>query len=262
MTDNQVPAIEYRTIVQDSGDPGYVNRMLVGTATTGLVRIEWVSARYSQIIPVNWSIVTMLHYLNAFVPLRYQVADAQNLIAKHAIEKEFQWLLFLEHDVLIPPDCFVRFNDYMRNPRVPIVSGLYYTRSRPAEPLIFRGRGTSYYDKWKMGDLVWCDGIPTGIMLIHVGILKAMWDESPEYMVGSNCARRIFNSPRQQWLDPESYQYNTLTGTSDLDWCTRVIEGRYFEKAGWPRFQTVKYPFLVDTRIFCRHIDHDGTQYP
>jgi len=116
----------------------------------------------------------MLHYLNAFVPLRYQVADAQNLIAKHAIEKEFQWLLFLEHDVLIPPDCFVRFNDYMRNPRVPIVSGLYYTRSRPAEPLIFRGRGTSYYDKWKMGDLVWCDGIPTGIMLIHVGILKAM----------------------------------------------------------------------------------------
>ncbi len=31
------------------------NRFLIGTATTGLVRMEWVQARYSQLIPTNWS---------------------------------------------------------------------------------------------------------------------------------------------------------------------------------------------------------------
>ncbi len=35
-----------------------------------------------------------------------------------------------------------------------------------------------------------------------------------------------------------------------------------FKKAGWPEFQKKKFPFLVDTKIFCRHIDWNGVQYP
>ena len=49
--DNLVRPI--RIIVQDSGDPGYTNRLLVGTACTGLLRVEWVAARYGQLIPLN-----------------------------------------------------------------------------------------------------------------------------------------------------------------------------------------------------------------
>jgi hypothetical protein len=51
-------------------------------------------------------------------------------------------------------------------------------------------------------------------------------------------------------------------GTSDLDWCTRVMEGGYFKKAGWPKFQRRKYPFLVDTNILCRHINPNGEIFP
>jgi hypothetical protein len=253
---------EYRTVVQDSGDPGYVNRLLVATPTTGSVRIEWVNARYGQIIPTNWSTVTMIQFMNSYFPLRYQVADAQNLIVKEAIEKDFEWLFLLEHDVIIPPDCFIRLNDYIREKRVPVVSGLYYTRSRPAEPLIYRGRGSSYYTDWKQGDRVWVDGVPTGCLLVHCGILRAMWADSEEYMLNNTKVRRVFDTPRALWVDPETGTFNTTSGTSDLDWCSRVIAGNYFAKAGFDEYGNNRWPFLVDTAIFCRHVNPDGQQFP
>ena len=262
MPSKKSPVRAYRTIVNDSGDPGYVNRLLVGTATTGLVRIEWVMARYGQIIPVNWSWVQMMQYMDSYIPLRYQVADAQNLIVKECIEKDFEWLLLIEHDVVLPPDAMVRFNQYMRDEKMPVVSGLYYTRSRPSEPLIFRGRGTSFYSDWKMGDLVWCDGAPTGCLLIHSGILREMWKDSPEYKVRDQVTRRVFDTPRNQWEDPETGYINATQGTSDLDWCTRVMQGSYLAKAGWEEFQQKEFPFLVDTNIFCKHCNMNGEMFP
>lgn len=256
------PVRDYRTIVQDSGDPGYVNRLLVATPVTGLVRIEWVQARYGQIIPTNWSMVQMLQFMNSYMPLRYQVADAQNMIVKEVVEKEFEWLLLLEHDTLLPPDGFIRVNDYIREKRVPVVSGLYYTRSRPSEPLLYRGRGTSYVDGWKLGDKVWVDGVPTGCLLIHAGILREMWKDSEEYALHGVKTRRVFSTPNNVWYDPASGQFNTKTGTSDLEWCARVIEGNYLAKAGWDEYQNMRWPFLVDTNIFCRHINNNGEQFP
>jgi hypothetical protein len=35
-----------------------------------------------------------------------------------------------------------------------------------------------------------------------------------------------------------------------------------FTKAGWPAYQKMKYPFLVDTNILIQHIDNAGRMYP
>lgn len=251
----------------DSGSDGYQHRLLVGTASTGLVRMEWVDGRYHQIVPPNWSMVELVQYVNGFVPLRYQVADAQNLIVKAFMEHEFEWLFLLEHDVILPHGALLWLDKYMMRGTVPVASGLYYTRGRPSEPLIYRGRGTRCYLDWEHGDLVWCDGVPTGCLLVHGSIIKAMWEESEEYIIQHpdgrrDVVRRVFDHPREQWYDPESLQYNQQVGTTDLHWCTRVMEEGFFEKAGWPEFGKKKWPFVVDTRIYCRHIDQDGTQYP
>lgn len=264
MSDNNPgsPVREYRTIVNDSGDPGYTNRVLIGIAVTGLVRVEWVGARYGQIIPTNWSQVEMQEWMNSYMPLRYQVADAQNLICKVAVEKDFEWLLLYEHDVIPPPNAFQLLNIYMQEEKVPVVSGLYYTRSRPSEPLVYRGRGTSYYSAWKPGDLVWCDGVPTGFLLIHMGIIREMWKDSKEYTTRGQVTRRVFDTPRHLWTDPETKSHNTISGTSDLDWCTKLIQGGYFGRAGWHKYEELKYPLLVDTRINCRHINPNGEIFP
>ena len=256
------PVEDYQTIVDDSGGT-WTNRLLIGTATTGLVRMEWVAARYGQIIPMNWSFVQVQQFINAYIPLRYQVADAQNLIVKEAIEKQFEWLLLIEHDVMLPPDAFIRFNRYILDETTPVVSGLYFTRSRPSDPLVFRGRGTSVHLKWKMGDKVWVDGVPTGCLLIHCGILREMWKDAEEYELQGQTTRRVFISPTDLWYDPEdARQLYTAVGTSDLNWCTRVIEGNYLKRAGWGKYARRKYPFLIDTNIFCRHINPDGEQFP
>jgi len=260
------PTIEYKKIIQDSGDPGYINRVLLGTACTGLVRIEWVAARYNAVQPVNWSHVEMTQQIPTFYPLRYQVADAQNLIVKQAIEGDFQWVLLLEHDVVVQPTVFMQFNEYMHNKRSPVVSGLYFTRSRPSDPLVFRGRGVGVYDEWEQGDVVYCDGIPTGLLLIHVGLLREMWNDSPDYAVGGAITRRVFNTPRAYWKNPQTGYVNMAGGTSDLDWCTRVIEGDYLRKAGWNEYmdnlEDEKYPFICDTGIFARHVNPNGEMFP
>ena len=205
----------------------------------------------------------MNQFMHGYVPIRYGVADAQNLIVKAAIEGDFEWLLLIEDDTMPPPDAFSRFNDYMRDGEVPVVSGLYFTKSEPSEPLVYRGRGVSYYGDWHLGDKVWCDGVPTGCLLIHMAILREMWQDSEEYLVhGRVPARRVFEAPANTWWDPEEGEYYSATGTSDLQWCTRVMNGGYFKRAGWDKYQDMEYPFLVDTNIFCRHIDIDGIQYP
>lgn len=240
----------------------YQKRLLVGTATTGAIRMEWAQARYGCIIPANWSKVDMMQYVNGFIPLRYSVADAQNLIVQKAVQDNYEWLMLIEHDTMPPADAMIRFNSYMRSMKYPVVSGLYFTRSDPAEPMIYRGRGGSYYTDWKLGDLVFCDGVPTGMLLINMKLMKAIYDDSPEYNAGGIECRRVFDTPVKTWYNEETGAQEALIGTSDLDWCARIIEGNYLEKTGWKALAKKRYPFLIDSAINCMHIGSDGTQFP
>lgn len=248
---------EYSVLDQNEGS--WQNKLLIGTPMTGLVRCEWVAARYGQWIPTNWSHQESWQGVPTYGPVKYLVADAQNLIVKYFIENDFEWLLMLEHDNVIPRDCFQRLNDYMRKCEIPIVSGLYFTRSVPPEPLIYRGRGSSHYIHWKVGDKVWCDGIPMGCTLIHGSVLKAMWAESPEYVVNGQKTRKVFACKENVHADGP---FEVEGGTSDLHFCDRLIREKFFEKAGWPEYQKMKYPLLVDTEIFVQHCEQDGRMFP
>jgi len=238
-------------------------RILVGIPMTGLLRAEWVLARYGQTIPCNWSQVDAIQWISTEAPMRELVADARNMIAARFVEKDFEWLFFIDHDVIIPSDTILKWNVRMRKADIPMWSGLYFSKSAPAEPLLYRGRGNSFYDKWKMGDEVWVDGIPMGCTMIHKSIMKVLWDESEEYQPQAGCKiRKVFETPSKAWYDPETSTFNKAQGTEDLTLCTRIMEKGLLKKAGWPKFQRKKYPFMVDTSVFCRHISFSGTQYP
>lgn len=238
------------------------NRLMIGTPTTGLVRIEWVLARFGQVIPTNWSNTDCMQFLHTYAPIEYLVADAQNLIVKACLEQDMEWLLLIEHDNILPPGAFIAINEYMNSGEVPVVSGLYFTKSNPPEPMVYRGRGNSFFKDWKLGEKVWVDGCPAGFLLIHASILKALWNESPEYMVNDQKVRRVFRTPEKQWQDPETHATYSETGTSDLEFCSRLMKEGIFEKAGWPEYQKKEFPVLIDTGIFLKHITQDGTQYP
>jgi len=52
VTPSGIPIQKYIEI-KDSGNHKYRQRLLVATPTLGLVRMEWVAARYNQIIPTG-----------------------------------------------------------------------------------------------------------------------------------------------------------------------------------------------------------------
>jgi len=237
-------------------------RVLIFSPTRGMVRMEWVQARYGQIVPTNWSHVEIKNFLSPYLPIEYQLGDAQNLMARTVVEGDYEWVLYIEDDNIIPPNGFWKMNNYINQNDTPVVSGLYFTKSNPPEPLIYRGRGNSYYKDWKVGEKVWCDGIPFGFRLEHASLIKAAWAESPEYMVGAELTRRVFDSPNKMWYDSEKGGVVATQGTTDLAWCTRIIDDKLFEKAGWPEYQKKEFPFLVDTTIYVKHITDDGTLYP
>jgi hypothetical protein len=238
-------------------------RILIGTPTCGIVRMEWVNARFGATIPCNWSHIDVLQSISPYVPIGYSVADAENLTAKVVVEGGFEWFLSIEDDNVIPRDAFIRINKYMVKGDVPVVSGLYFTKSVPPEPIMYRGFGTGYYADWKMGDKVWVTGVPFGFTLIHSSLIKAAWAESPEYIVNGVVTRKVFNYSRDAYVDPLTGAHVNEMGTTDLAWCKRLVRDRIFEKAGWPEYQKKENPFLVDTSIFVKHIDrNDGTLYP
>ena len=244
-------------------NPGaWNNHILIGTPMTGLVRSEWVAARYGQTIPTNWSHIEVMQWMNSYIPLRYQVADAENVIAKAVVENNFEWLLFIESDNVLPANTFVKINNYMLRGDIPVVGALYFTKSIPPEPMIYRRPGHGYFADWKLGDKVWCSGLPFGCTLIHGSIIRALWKESEEYMVGNIKTRRVFKHPDDVFQDPESLDRFLVQGTTDLNFCAELVRNKIFEKAGWPQYQKKKYPFLVDTSIFVKHIDNEGIQWP
>ena len=111
---------------------------------------------------------------------------------------------------------------------------------------------------------MWADAVPTGMLLINMAILREMYKDAPEYQIpyASVTARRVFRNPEEIWLNEETGEFGSVSGTTDMQWCTDVMKGGYFEKAGYPELQKKEFPFLVDTNIACMHIDQDGTQYP
>ena len=229
------------------------HRLLVGTPSLGTVRLEWHNAMAGLVIPCNWS-------MSSTTPIGYLVADGQNLIAHEALSKNFEWVLFIEDDTVPPVDAYLKFARYIESRKIPIVSGLYRVKGSQ-EPMTYRGRGNGSFREWKLGKPVWCDGVPTGCLLVHTSILAELAKISPNYRVTSAgdsfSVRQIFVSPRKAWLDPCSGGYQRLLGTSDLEFCDKVIENDILARAGWKSIARKEYPFLVDTSIMCGHIDRD-----
>ena len=219
-------------------------------------------ARWNQISPVNWSKTEYLMWLDQYAPLGFLVAEARNVAVKTFLEHGFEWLVFIDHDTVIPPTFLITVNERIIKERIPVWSGLYFTKSVPAEPLVFRGLGNGYFADWKLGDKVWVSGVPMGCTVIHRSILQVCWDEAKEYESNGMKMRRVFETPIRMWEDPQTQSWQTSIGTEDLAWCDKVVKDGIFAKAGWPEYQKKTYHFLVDTNIFCGHIDPSGTRYP
>jgi hypothetical protein len=233
------------------------HRIMIGTPTLGQVRIEWHNAMQSVVIPTNWA--SMMQ-----TPIGWLVDDAQNIICHEAMKNDMDWVLFIEDDVVVPIDLFQRFRTYANEGKWPIVAGLYHLKSDPPEPMVYRGRGNGPYLRWKQGEVVRVDAVPTGCTLISTKLIKAVAAHRREHYtvqvgIEKKAIARVFETPRGVGKGPNGGYYK-FVGTSDMVFCDYVLDNKLLGPAGWPQLAKEKYPFLVDTRIACGHIDRETGQ--
>lgn len=70
------------------------------------------------------------------------IDDAREMLAEYAIDSKLTYLAFLGDDMLCPAGCFEALvNILEQQPSIPAVSGLYYTKTDPSEPVAWKHSG-------------------------------------------------------------------------------------------------------------------------
>lgn len=250
----------FQVEIQKNGSP-FRPKVIIGIPTTGVIRYEWHSAFSGMIIPTNWLSSAVVQFVSS--PLGYAVAEARNLVVRKFLQGDAEWLFFIDHDVLPSPNTFIWLDEHMRKAKYPVIGGLYYTKGYPAEPLIYRGSGTGPYRGFKLGDVVKCDGLGMGFTLIHRDMLQYIAEKSPRIRLPDRTeVRKVFDTPRQTWCDPETGQWVRQVGTEDLYFLKRIVTEGALKQPRWKHLVKEKYPFIIDTNMFCWHIQMNGQVYP
>jgi hypothetical protein len=180
-------------------------------------------------------------------PRRMSIDRMRNEAAKIALDGDFDYLFFIDDDVLLPFDAFHR----LRNHDKDIIAGVTHIRGYPYHPMIFNFSDEAYKSNSYVTDyaeradelgLLKCDAVGFSCCLINTRLLKRV---SPPYFITSThqtedvffCKRvRDFNSEQEIWVD-----VNVKTGHllgNDIIAPENVKE--------WKEFDEKRYPHLLD----------------
>ena len=149
---------------------------------------------------------------------------ARNTGCQKLLELGWEWLFFLDDDVIPPPDAVMR----LLNHKKPIVSGLYYRRYEPIVPVMLRDSeyGPQWIREFNAPELIEVDYVGAGCLLIHRDVLNSLQPLSA----------------RCRWFE-------WRCDRTDLPHLERTSEDFTFCKHA----RNHGYKIYVDTGIQCRH---------
>lgn len=134
-----------------------MSKIAVGIPSRGPVHIVWAIQYAGLKYPVSCE-------RNILVSIDKPIAGSRNNMAWTTLDREYDYLFFIDDDVLIPDYALVRMHYQMQqNDDWDAITGVYATKTSPPEPLIF-GNDPSHaepYWDWKMGETfpVWGAGL-------------------------------------------------------------------------------------------------------
>lgn len=171
-------------------------------------------------------------------------------MVQKAIEAKARYLLFLDEDVIWPPEGVkVLLYNLENHPDWSVVGGLYFTKSNPPEPLIYQETGMGAYWNFKLGDMIKITGfMGSGFHLYRVSDLEAM--KLPQEYEEKDPWNNVPMKVREYFKTTSSYykikpgNYGKTGGTEDAFFYDMAIrEGLQC----W-----------MNTGIICQHIDVDS----
>lgn len=121
------------------------------------------------------------------------IYDSRNLLALTAIKGGYDYVLWLDSDMIVPKDTLTRLLDDALNSnkysKLVMVSGLYVKRSMPTSPVLFDRIDPPYekdgkllkaiheYVDYPHGDLFTIEGCGFGCVLTDVNLLKEVFEK-------------------------------------------------------------------------------------
>lgn len=138
----------------------------------------------------------------------YTISENRNYIATHAINNGCTHLLFIDDDMVFPPDTLERLLNHQKE----IVGVVYHSRKFPPEPTVVLENGSVLKSENIPKEPMKCQHVGTGIMLIDLNVFKKIdrpWfttetHETGWTLVGEDAffCTQARNKGIEVWCDP------------------------------------------------------------
>ena len=152
------------------------------------------------------------------------VASKKQYIAEYAVDLGAEWVLFLDDDVIFPPNTLIQLLHRNKD----IVGGVYWSKSEPPRPLMFRGHMKGTFCDWHVGDFIQVDAMGMGLTLIKTKVFKAMpkpwFSLDYTYQEPGNKETRDFGTTEDLYFYKKAKDYGFEV------WCDTSIQAYHYEK--------------------------------
>lgn len=139
-------------------------------------------------------------------PNRMSIDRMRNFAAAAAMECDFDWLVFIDDDVLVPFDCISKLLKRVES-GFNVVSGVTLIRGYPFHPMIFdfSDKENHYVDDYKdkadATGMLTCDAVGFSLCMIRVELLKKM--VPPFFITGTNFTEDVYFCQRAKTQVPD-----------------------------------------------------------
>lgn len=211
---------------------GRINPLVaIGIPTWGKTTIRW-SRAYRHLGGPLGSVIVELEPVEG-----KPIAAARNEIMQNAIMQGADFLFFLGDDVLAPGDAIIRLLHRMwDDPELDLATGVYWTKSWPTSPYLWRGMQRGPYLDWVNGEFFQVDQCGCDCLMIRLSDrVKALangWQE------------RGADGP--DWFSTDWWWEPTQGGPSEL-----ATEDFYF----YTRARRAGIKLMCDSNVQCLHED-------
>jgi hypothetical protein len=187
-------------------------KVLLCTIHTEATSIHWAAGFKNLIIPGSFHFVSGMPF-----------DHARNACVQTLLGSPYEYLFFLDSDVIAPPDAILRLLSHNQ----PIMSGMYCRRSPPhSVPVMMKNH--QWVTKFPMGSVVEVELVGAGCLLVHRSVFERVPAQRP-------------GKPWFDWrVDLKGHMPDPLCLSEDYTWNYHVRQHGY--------------KILVDTSVRCRHV--------
>lgn len=193
--------------------------VVIGIPSFGMVSTFFLQARLSQQFPLVSSAIDK-------IVLNKPIAEARNEIVEYALEQGANYIFWLDDDVIPPADAFLKMYNHNKD----IINGVYWSKSNPPMPLLFRGHLEGPYWNWHVGDLIEIDAAGSGLTLVKTDVYRTMKEKigGPWYSTEYSSFPGVKSSPANNTED--LYFYWKAKQAGFKVWADTSIQAYHYEK--------------------------------